>query len=265
MLSVLSCVVMLGVSGAQAQFTNNVMTLDADPRLVTNFTSLFNTSDPLSLLTGTNGIFSSLTNLTSSAVPIGVFAAGAVIFAAAISISAYFIINQISPLDSFIDNRSYTEDYSHYRTTREAEEPGYDMLTLLAAMSDLYGRLNEYEEECQKQVICKTIEDPEIFGRSAGQMRYALGYASDFLDYWGLPYVAEVADAITLDSTDLRSCEERFPNCEGLTLKDNFLRSLRKVNHDKKQRLEMEEMRLVAKNKKFNKWQKSKVKQILEH
>lgn len=106
---------------------------------------------------------------------------------------------------------------------------GTDLLTLFSVASDLYSKLEYDDVTCQKKIICEFMKDPEIFGSEVHSMKSSVEMVTSYLQLWGVPYVTEIRDAASLNDKSGKSCAERHPECEDISLKNSYTKSVEKV------------------------------------
>jgi len=109
------------------------------------------------------------------------------------------------------------------------------LLTLFSVATDLYSKLQYNDVDCQKKIICEFMKDPDMFDSGLSSVKTGVDIATSYLQSWGVPYVTEIRDAASLNANDNLTCEQRHKQCEDISLKDSYNKSVHKVNKVKKE------------------------------
>lgn len=165
-------------------------------------------------------------NYTSSLVSVNstllAYALAGIAIAGAVGLVLYFL--SVEPTSS-----GYGGQYYQSRGFRD-EAGGYSgILTLLSVASDIYGRLNYDDIDCQKKIICEFMEKPEIFGSGAVTVKSGVKYAASFLAPMGIPIISQLVDATTATDQDRRTCEKRFAACRDISLRESYKQSAERL------------------------------------
>jgi len=144
--------------------------------------------------------------------------------AAAVGVAAVLLLGYVE------DQPVYSEQYQYQsRGFRASGSSSFDILTLLSVASDIYRRLDYEDVDCQKKIICEFMREPEMFGNGAKSVRSGVAMATTFLQSWGVPYVTEIQEAADLAEKSGGSCEERYNQCQEISLKESYVKSAEKV------------------------------------
>merc|ERR1712142_717064 len=128
------------------------------------------------------------------------------------------------------DQPVYSESYQYQsRSFRASGFSSFDILTLLSVASDIYRRLDYEDVDCQKKIICEFMMEPEMFGNGAKSVRSGVAMATSFLQSWGVPYVTQIQEAANPADKAGGSCEERYKQCQEISLKESYVKSAEKV------------------------------------
>merc|ERR1711962_1588081 len=111
---------------------------------------------------------------------------------------------------------------------------GYDILTLISVASDLYGKISYGDVDCQKKIICEFMDKPEMFGDGAAQVKSGVQYATSWLAPLGFSIVDQISDAAMVDDEGGRNCEQRFQECDKVSLTKTVEEKSQEVKNVKK-------------------------------
>lgn len=130
-----------------------------------------------------------------------------------------------------------------FRSGREDDSTGYSgILTLLSVASDIYGRLDYDDIDCQKKIICEFMEKPEIFGSGAATVKSGVSMAANFLAPMGIPIISQLLDATKAAAKqDEESCKKKYEVCNDISLQESYHKSAEKVKEITKAEEEEEE------------------------
>merc|ERR1712080_242910 len=136
----------------------------------------------------------------------------------AVLVALYLLAN--APARSGLYGQGYSEDYDYSASSRgfRADSSSYDILTLISVASDLYGKISYDDLDCQKKIICEFMDKPEMFGSGAAQVKTGVQYATSWLAPLGFSIVDQISEAAMVDDEGGRNCEERFRQCEDISL-----------------------------------------------
>jgi len=124
---------------------------------------------------------------------------------------------------------SYSEYEGGYARGFRSSSSGYDILTLISVASDLYGKLTYDDLDCQKKIICEFMDEPEMFGSGASKVKTGVQYAASWLAPLGFTIVDQISEAAMLDGQGSQDCEERFRQCEKISLKETVAEKAEEV------------------------------------
>jgi len=144
--------------------------------------------------------------------------AGLVIFGGLALILALYYLANVSQSSS-----GYGSGYQYYSRgfrSDEAGTTGSTILTLLSVASDIYSKMNYDDIDCQKKIICEFMDQPEMFGKGGTKVKSGVQWAASWLKPLGFTVVDQISEAATLEKEG--ECEQRYKECEKISLKDTF-------------------------------------------
>jgi len=159
----------------------------------------------------------------------GLLAINTTLLAVAVGIAA--VLGAVVLVVSFLESPPTNNQQYQYQSRgfRASGGSSFDILTLLSVASDIYGKLNYEDVDCQKKIICEFMKEPEMFGSGATRVKSGVQMASKFLEAWGGPYVAQLTEAAQIRQQGSESCEEKYRSCVDISLKDSYTASAEKV------------------------------------
>lgn len=170
-------------------------------------------------------------NYTSSLISINstilLYAVGAAAIVGAVALALYFLATSPAP-------SAYGSYQQQYQARGFRDNSGYDILHFLAVATDIYSKLNKDDVDCQKKIICEFMDEPEMFGAGASKVKSGVQVATSWLKPFGFSIVDEISKATTVDAQDSRTCEERFEECNKISLKETVEEKAAAVNDVKK-------------------------------
>jgi len=187
-------------------------------------------------------------NYTSSLLAINttilLYAVGAAATVGAIVLAVYLLATAPAPASSY-GSYAYSQGY---QARGFRQNTGYDILHLLAVASDLYQKVERDDVDCQKKIMCEFFEEPEILGSGAETVKSGFLTAASWLKPFGFTVVDQITKDTNLDSQDTGDCEEKYRQCDRLSLKETA-KEKAKIVKEVKSDLSKESQKEKQKNK----------------
>jgi len=175
-------------------------------------------------------------NYTSSLLAVNttilLYALAAAAVVGAVVLALYLLANAPSRASGY-GGYGYS-DYDSYSRGFRSTSSGYDILTLISVASDLYGKISYGDVDCQKKIICEFMDKPEMFGDGAAQVKSGVQYATSWLAPLGFSIVDQISDAAMVDDEGGRNCEQRFQQCDKVSLTKTVAEKSQEVKNVKK-------------------------------
>jgi len=152
----------------------------------------------------------------------------------AVLLALYLLAN--APARTGLYGQGYSTDYEDYTSSRgfRGSSSTYDILTLISVATDLYGKIGYEDLDCQKKIICEFMDKPEMFGSGAAKVKSGVQYAASWLAPLGFTIVDQISEAAMVDEQGSRNCEQRFRECQDISLKKTVAEKSEEVKAVKK-------------------------------
>merc|ERR1712126_770810 len=176
-------------------------------------------------------------NYTSSLLAVNttilLYALAAAAVVGAVVLALYLLAIAPSRASGYGGGYGYS-DYDSYSRGFRSSSSGYDILALISVASDLYGKISYGDVDCQKKIICEFMDKPEMFGDGAAQVKSGVQYATSWLAPLGFSIVDQISDAAMVDDEGGRNCEQRFQECDKVSLTKTVAEKSQEVKNVKK-------------------------------
>jgi len=171
-------------------------------------------------------------NYTSSLLAINttilLYAVAAAATVGAIVLAVYLL--STAPAPASYGSYAYSQGY---QARGFRQNTGYNILHLLAVASDLYQKVDRDDVDCQRKIMCEFFDEPEIFGSGAVTLKSGVQTAASWLRPFGFTFVDQITKATTLDTQETGNCEQKYRECDRLSLKETAKEKAKIVNEVK--------------------------------